>query len=130
MRVVEILGFSLAVVLVVAMTILPSSMSFGQGTSPKIPDLIGRYDIDARIFKAIQVSYNEDFRNVLERRKKEQHGTNQPSISEVTDYQIMVEVDEKNFYIHYIPIPEMFGGGVHYTVSRKLFKLVDTKYSK
>jgi len=128
MKIGELLSFFAILVLCVVMTILPSYVAFAQDTTVT-PELIGQYQVDGRVFKAIQVTY-EVFRTHLNKIKKSQNGATATWPSDITEYEIRVWVDEDNFNIDYRPYKIVFGGGAHYVVSKKTFKLIDTKYTK
>ncbi|MHC1727494.1 MAG: hypothetical protein AB9866_16085 [Syntrophobacteraceae bacterium] len=130
MRLAKLLVIYSIFTVVLPMIILTHSVAFSKDAPGNAPlKLTGDREIDGMILKAILATYG-DFEKLLKGRKKHQHGADAGKLTDISEYRIVVEQDQDNFYINYFTYETVFGGQVKYVVSRKTFKLISKNYSR
>lgn len=95
-------------------------------------------------FKAVLTAYQRDFANEILKDKAKKAETRRGTegefplldfLSKIENYDIAVELKDGNYIVSFGPTPrkgapEIFGGGAHYIIEAKTFKIIEKRYTK
>lgn len=95
-------------------------------------------------FKAVLTAYQRDFANEIlkeKAKKAETLGGREGEfplldfLSKIENYDIAVELKDGNYIVNFGPTlregaPEIFGGGAHYIIEERTFKIIEKQYTK